>query len=255
MAGYWALLKTCLVAALGFICGPFPNSTQAQEGWEFTFSPMVLAPSIEGRSTIGRSGGDISVDPGDVLDNLDAGGALRFQGHHPSGFGYALDYSVMNLAEGASSLAGRISADIDQSVLDAVGSYRFETGTDVMEIYAGLRYWDVDFGLNVTGGPLAGLYPNGDSWIDPLVGLRWQRQIGAKWRLMLDGGIGGFGIGSDFTWNLMGGVAYERWDNISLFAMYRALGVDYETGTPGTASYFEYDTVSQGPLVGVGFRF
>lgn len=227
----------------------------AQDGWGFVLSPYVLSPSIDGAATLGRIGGDVSIDPGDVWSNFESGGMLRFEGHHDTGFGFALDFSHMNLGKDATSPIGRIDADYKQSILEAVALYRFEQNDSLFDVYAGLRHWDIDAEVNILTGPATGQINRGATWTDPIIGLRWQRQIGPKWRALMQGDVGGSGKGADFTWNIMGGLAYDRWENISLFMMYRALGVDYEEGTRGTTSFFEYDTVTQGLLAGVGFRF
>ncbi|TLP67658.1 hypothetical protein FEE96_03750 [Parasedimentitalea maritima] len=231
------------------------DSLAAQDSWDFVIAPYLLAPSISGTSTLGRLGGDISVDPGDVFRNMEAGGMLRFEGRHQTGYGFALDYAFMNLGNGATSPIGDIRADYKQSIFEAVATYRFGNDSDTFDAYAGVRHWDIDVNLDILTGPAAGNLQRGDNWTDPIVGLRWQRRLNPKWRVLMQGDLGGFGVGSDFTWNLMGGFAYDRWQNTSLFMTYRALGVDYKSGTPGTPSFFEYDTVTQGLLAGVGFRF
>ena len=157
----------------------------------------------------------------------------------------------------ASSSLGSVDVDIFQGVLEGYVTYRFDQGSNVFDAYVGTRYWNIDVDVKLTVGPVSSKISRGDNWVDPVIGLRWQRRIAPKWRLTAQGDIGGFGIGgaSDFSWNVMGGVAYDGWENTSIFAMYRALSVDYESGTPGTSSYFKYDTLTQGPVIGVGFRF
>ena len=245
----WPVLAVAATSCFG------AQSLAAQDSWEFLLAPYLLAPSFSGTSTLGRLGGDISVDPGDVFRNIDVGGMVRFEGRHDSGFGFALDYAFMNLGSGATSPNGQVQADYDQSTYEAVATYRFGRDGNSFDAYAGLRHWDIDLTLNVLTGPAVGRLKNGSTWTDPIVGLRWQRRLTPKWRVLMQGDVGGFGTASEFTWNLMGGFAYDRWQNISLFMTYRALGVDYKTGTPGTPDYFEYDTVTQGLLAGVGFRF
>jgi hypothetical protein len=71
------------------------------------------------------------------------------------------------------------------------------------------------------------------------------------------GDIGGFGIGSQFTWHVLAtynsylgthaGIAYDG------YLGYKALSVDYDEGT-GTGRY-EFDVIQQGPVVGITGRF
>jgi hypothetical protein len=80
-------------------------------------------------------------------------------------------------------------------------------------------------------------------------------QIADNWHVILKGDIGGFGIESDFTWNLQGGLMWDATDYLSLVLQYRAVSVDYSTGTVGTPDRFAYDTITHGPLLGLAFQF
>ena len=245
------LPRTVLALTVGFLL--HPQLMAAQDKWDFVVAPYVLAPSIGGTTTLGRVGGDVSIDPGDVWKNLNSGGMLRIEGRHETGFGFAMDYSFMDLGDGASSPIGDIRADYNQSVFEAVATYQMDSNGDQVDLYAGLRHWDIDAKVSILTGPATGQVNHKANWTDPIIGLRWQRQLSPDWRLMMQGDVGAGE--SDFTWNAMGGLAYDRWENTSLFIMYRALGVDYQKGVRGTSSFFEYDTVTQGMLAGVGFRF
>ncbi|MDX2463603.1 MAG: hypothetical protein QNK31_03750 [Porticoccus sp.] len=79
-------------------------------------------------------------------------------------------------------------------------------------------------------------------------------EISEKWHVILKVDIGGFGVGSNFTWNLQGGFIWDATDYLSLVFEYRALSVDYSTGQVGTPNRFAYDTITHGPLFGLAFR-
>ena len=61
--------------------------------------------------------------------------------------------------------------------------------------------------------------------------------------------IGGFGVSSEFTWDVMGGLGYQATDSFSLVAGYRAMGVDYRNDG------FVFDVTQDGPILGAVFRF
>ena len=46
----------------------------------------------------------------------------------------------------------------------------------------------------------------------------------------LRGDIGGFGVGTEFTWNIVGVAAYRAWDNVDILAGYRVLSYNIESG-------------------------
>ena len=65
--------------------------------------------------------------------------------------------------------------------------------------------------------------------------------------------IGGFGVGSDFTWQIFPTVGYKFSDRFSLEVGYRWLDLDYSTGDGNER--FAYDVLTQGPVGGLAFRF
>lgn len=72
-----------------------------------------------------------------------------------------------------------------------------------------------------------------------------------RWDLSLRGDIGGFGIGSDFTWQMTALLGYR----FPLFGAdataaigYRILDQNYDDG-------FEWDMTLHGPVLGLGIRF
>jgi len=130
-----------------------------------------------------------------------------------------------------------------------------------LDLLVGGRYWylstdvDVNLVLDTNGSTIARNISQSGSrdWIDPFVGLRTRIQLTKDLMLVLRGDIGGFCVGSDFSWNAAGYFGYRVSDMISLWAGYHALGVDYRDGSGNRK--FEYDMIFQGPVLGVGFRF
>jgi len=70
-----------------------------------------------------------------------------------------------------------------------------------------------------------------------------------KWSLTGYGDIGGFGVGSDFTYDLYAAANYNFNPNISMVLGYRYLSVDYDDNG------FLYDISQNGPVIGAQFRF
>ena len=94
-------------------------------------------------------------------------------------------------------------------------------------------------------------------WVDPFIGARLRQQIAPGQNLTLRGDVGGFDVGSDFTWQVIATYdfqlcATERY-TIDGYLGYRALSVDYSEGS-GTNRY-EFDAVQQGPVMGATVRF
>ena len=117
------------------------------------------------------------------------------------------------------------------------------------EVLGGVRY--IDLSADVTADSVSQL--NGsESWVDPFLGGRYNYPFSREWKLLVRGDIGGFSIGSKFTWNLVVGVDW-RPANLGVFFGYRAWSVDYESGSGD--SLFKYDVIRHGPALGVTFMF
>jgi hypothetical protein len=65
--------------------------------------------------------------------------------------------------------------------------------------------------------------------------------------------IGGFGVGSTFTWQVFPTFGVNLSKNASLEFGYRWLDIDYSSGE--NLTLFKYDVLTQGPVLGFGFRF
>jgi hypothetical protein len=148
-----------------------------------------------------------------------------------------------------------VDTDIFQGTLEGFGTYRFEYQGGTVDLYGGVRWWHI--GLDVEAStPFGSLdYSRNEDWVDPVIGVRWAPRINDAFRLLLQGDVGGFGAASDFTWCAQAGILWDASATTSVALLYKALGVDYQTGTRGTPSFFEYDTITQGPLLGLVFRF
>ena len=131
-----------------------------------------------------------------------------------------------------------------------------------MDLMAGARYWHVDndikarVSLSVSGpGPFDPVLSkefsgsDGASWIDPMVGVKSRIDTTTPVYFTGWGMIGGFGVGSDLNWDVMGGVGYQWTDRFSTVLGYRAVGVDYEDDG------FVYDIIQQGVAFGGVINF
>jgi hypothetical protein len=110
--------------------------------------------------------------------------------------------------------------------------------------------------LSVSGGKA--IAKSGDvDWVDPLVGLRLRHQFAPGLNLTVSGDVGGFDVGSKFSWQALGALNYDFFKSKSVIWSgmlgYRALYVDYTQGSGHT--HFEYNMTMHGPILGVTARF
>ena len=113
-------------------------------------------------------------------------------------------------------------------------------------------YNHIEVGFATTGPALIDRRSSED-WLDPYVGLRLTAPGTRKWRLAFTGSVGGFGVGSDFAWQVLPEVGYRVSRTFELAGGYRAISMDYanDDATPA----FAYDVTTYGPQLGLRFRF
>ena len=138
-------------------------------------------------------------------------------------------------------------------MVTGVGGYSIVYGEGGnLDVIAGGRLWSVNNTLDFKGGidPLSGLsFDDGETWVDPVVGFKGRADIGSDFYVTGWALVGGFGVSSDFMWDVMGGIGYEFNDTSSVMVGYRGLGVDYHNNG------FVYDIVQNGPMLGAIFKF
>ncbi|MCX6971170.1 MAG: hypothetical protein NTV93_13600 [Verrucomicrobia bacterium] len=86
-------------------------------------------------------------------------------------------------------------------------------------------------------------------WIDPIIGLRGQINITRWLFLAAQGDVGGFGAGSQLTWNTQATVGFNFTRNIFAELGYRYMYVDYNKNN------FLYQMNSFGLFSSIGVKF
>ena len=236
---HWPL---CAVALLA----PLPATSAEESPWSFDVSVYMLALGISGDLGIGPVTAGIDVNVDDVLNNLDFGamGSVRV-GYGP----WALTTEVLYM--GLSGSRNSINVEMDQLLLEPTLTYRV---SKYVEPLAGVRYNNIWGELSGPGIlPVPRLESGTQDWWDPIVGANLTLPFGECYSLNLRGDIGGFGVGSDLTWQLFPYVGWRFADWGALQVGYRWVYMDYETGSG--ADRFSYDLLNQGAQIGITISF
>lgn len=248
------------------LCG-MPAANAADDGgWQFEVSPYIWGAGLEGTSGVPGVEADIDVGFDDIWDNLDAALMGTVEARRGNWM-ILLDGLYMKLEDdksrswtgpgGIGSLTGDLEVTPTLQMYGLVGGYRVTADDIKIDLLAGARYTrvDMDLDLTVTTG---GLLPGGtrsisgdESWWDPIVGIRIVIPFAEKWAGVLYADYGGFGVGSDSTYQLMVGVNWYFSKHFALKAGYRYLYQDFEDDD----DEFKWDMTAQGPYLGIGIRF
>jgi len=230
---------------------PVPDTSD----WKFTVAAYGWAAGLNGDvGVFGLPAQEVDLPFSDVIQNLDFA-IMGLAEARKGRFMMGVDATYTNVSKSVKTPLGILADKIDVTntslMLTGVAGYAlYDTDMARLDLIAGGRLWSVDNDFDVKGGLLGGKSKSdGATWVDPLVGAKLRVDLAphvymASWAM-----IGGFGVGSDLMWDLMGGAGYDFTDHFSLFAGYRAASVDYSNDG------FVYDVVEQGPVVAAVFQF
>lgn len=250
LSAIYSLALVLLVALPGH------SAAESNTGWK---SHLALYAWLAGQNgTVATFQGlppsEIDIDFwDDILENVNAG--LFLIGEARKGrWGVFMDIAYVDIESDDPLPTPAFSSLVSGTkswIVTASGEYLLAEKDDAyLNIFAGIRYWSVDSTLTLRAGVLPQQeVTNTEDWFDPIIGLRGYHQLGTKVFISGTFGIGGFGAGSDFMWDVIVNLGYHWTDSISTTIGYRYLDVDYENNG------FLYDVAQQGPTLAFAWRF
>jgi hypothetical protein len=232
---------------LGYAAAFMLSAGAADSDWSFEVTPYFWGMGIDGRVGVGSlPPAEVKMDFGDIWDDFES--ALALLGVARSGPWMILgDFSYLDTQSKEHLPAASVTLDNDTTIAKLAAGYQVKSDLPMLaDVYAGARYSRFKTGLDVSGVGSASVT---EDWVDPLVGVNLVWPFASKWRAGLIADIGGFGVGSDLTWEILPSVQYQFSDMFSGKFGYRWLDVDYyESG-------YVSDTLSQGWMAGLGIAF
>jgi len=273
----------------------YPQPTPISSGWQFRVTPYAWAPSVNGDVTVRGRTADIDFWFWDLFDSGGSGPVLEslaaLMGYvearkGPWGIYGDVIWGKFDFSGNAVTqrnpianlkLSARANAGLDYEITMAESGLTYEVArwartrsSTALDLLGGARYWSQELALSLAvdgsvdlgklglekSGSLAVARSGTLEWVDPFVGLRVRHQLAPGKELQFLGDIGGFGVGSDLTWQLFGGYSFDFsvWQ-AALHGVvgYRALAVDYSQNDAGNKN--SLDLILHGPVVGLSFRW
>jgi hypothetical protein len=287
--GHIAGAAACLAAASAAAEEP------AADKWQFSIAPYIWTTALNGDLALHGRPADIDASFVDILQDTDSVIGLegRFELRKGS-WGAYVDglYNRLGADETferqlrqppenrpirdrlgenrPSSIEASVSvvnelAIVEAAVFYRIGKWPLETSPDetrtgtpslAIEPYAGARYTYLGVDLDITTERSTISDDGNEDWVDPIIGARFIIDLSERWQLLMGGDVGGFGVGSDFTWSALGLVGYE----FPLFGAqatavggYKALYQDFDDGSGTTL--FKWDMTLHGPIIGLVILF
>lgn len=222
------------------------------EGWDWMVAPYGWAASVGTDLKAARPpSADLSTDTAfsDVVDKIDGAFQIHVEGQGDR-FGMFTDFTYLGLADENSRPRFRTESDLDTRLFELAAVW--SPGEDRyrgLDVFAGLRYIDVDLAVRIE--PVNPLFDTArvdtsKTYSDLMLGARYTWGLSERWGLTLraDGSFGD----TEGTWNTSAVASYQMKHGAWLFG-YRYLSI--ELGNDDN----NIDITMSGPMIGYGFKF
>lgn len=217
-------------------------------GWNVRTAIYGWATAMDGDVTVRGFTAPVDVEFSDILDKID----FAFMGVVEVGRGdwsFASDLFYAEL--GADNTRGATTFDVGMEQF--IGNFVIvrnvvDDGTTRFDLYGGARVNYMSPDLTIAPVPAINVSQS-KTWVDPIIGVRVNRNLSEKMFMRGVADMGGFGIESDFTWQAYVALGYRLCDKAALSIGYRGLGTDFTDGG------FTYDVFSHGLLLGYEYSF
>jgi hypothetical protein len=221
--------------------------------WQFQVTPYVWIPGISGRAGVGNLAVDVDASLTDSDVDLNFAFMTTFEARK-NRFIILTDLQYSNIGTERATPRGLFStatADFKTFVLDPEVGYRIIDNPDkgsFVDVLGGIRYWHLRTDLTFNAGLLSSVSATRSrDWVDGVAGIRGRAHLSKRWFLTGKADLGGGG--SNFSYQLFGGVGLLFGKRYALIAGYRDLSVNYNKDG------FLFDMALHGPVFGLGIKF
>jgi hypothetical protein len=225
----------------------------AAQGWQFNITGYLWMSGID-MGVTGPNGRTVSQNYGflDIMNHLHGMPFMGAAEVRYDRFGILAD--LIHLPVGGHFQTDNVlfrggGVNLNTTIGTVIGLYRLvldNAGT--LDVGGGIRA----YGLSATTSLRSGLLPGRSvsSWAattDPVISMRGHVNIGNGFGVDAYGDVGGFGVGTKLSWQLIGAVDYQVNQSINLKLGYRYLQADLEKK--------EATIKIGGPFLAMSYRF
>ena len=243
-----------LLIVFSIFCSNYMVQAQdkAKAKWHYLAEVYLMFPGMSGYIQVADLPPvEVDANAGDIFGHLKMGMMFYFEATNDN-WAITSDLLYMKLGQDVTPrhvvTGGNIT--MKQTAWEIAGFKRITPwlegglGGRLVSLYSGL---DIETINDSRSGSAS------KTWVDPIIIIRSQGAIKGKWLLQFRGDIGGFGLGSNFSWQLQAYVGYRFSKLFQTSIGYRYISIDYDKGE-GT-DRFVYDVDTYGPVIRFGFNF
>ena len=232
------------------------SGTATTKDWSFIIEPYMMFPNMTGSIGLGNlPEATIDGSSNDILGQLKMGFMLNAEATNGK-WTIGSDFLYMDLAQGVKDRnlvkSGEVSAK--QLGWEAAGMYKVQPWLD-LGIGGIVNSVNAGADLNVIalgGGTTAKSKSLTKTWFDPMLIARINSNEVNKFIYQFRTEVGGFGIGSDFAWNMQAYAGYRFSQLFQVSAGYRIISLDFESGSG--ENQFVYNVDTSGAVIRLGFN-
>ena len=223
------------------------HAQEAPDRWTVELTPYLWAAGLDGNTAAGGAGSEIDTDYKFFsLDNLDfaLGTAVEARKGRWAVLGDAMYVEFSD----AFNRAPDSEVEVSGGFVETVGAMQASNGRP-FELLFGLRFVALESTVDIAPVPRADAR---ETWLDPIVGLRYTHAFNDRWSVALRGDIGGAGISSEsseLAANVSAMFGWRLGERITLRGGYRMLQMDFDGDS------LVLDATLQGYVVGASWAF
>jgi len=230
------------------------STASGGSGWEFAVTPYLWMSGTKVDINTPQ-GEDIKVDASfiDILGDLKFAMMGAFEAKHGR-FVSVQDLMYLSLGSSADGHIGPvpIDADVDEKLLTTTHLFGYrvvDDGPMFVDVFAGGRITSIKVDLDIDTPLQSFDRSSKKTQFGPVIASRVRFPLGGSWGAGIYGDLGGFGVGADISWQLLGTIQYDLSDRWRLSAGWRHFYAKQ------TKNDFDVHMKLDGPILGVTYRF
>lgn len=239
-----------------FVCFLFfslsaQNDTLTQK-WNYQADLYMMFPNMKGETGIGNLPvANIDADVSDILGHLKMG-AMFYLEVTNNDWTISSDFLYMKLEQDVipKTIITGGKLVMEETAWELAGLKKVQPWLD-LGLGARLVNLQSEIDIQTVGDLRSGsIYK---TWVDPVIIGRAKGDFSDKLFWQFRGDFGGFGIGSDFTWQAQANIGYEFSKLFQTSIGYRYIAIDYDNGDGSDQFIYNVDTF--GAVIRFGFTF
>lgn len=247
-----------LLAVAAFALPSLALPARADEGWRFQITPYAWVPAVKTSLKPASWAPTIhtKMTGRDVLKDLNGAFFLTGTARYKR-LVLLADFTWASLSDkGSVTLPHNLHIGAEAKLTQM--SFTLSAGYTVIhrptwltvDLLAGVRVWRIRGELDVNFFGLVD-YDVGTTkwWADPIIGVRARVYLARRWTIVAYADGGGFGAGSDSTWQVVGTLNFRALEKLYISVGYRHMSARYRDGG------IRLDFDMSGPLIGFTWRF